>query len=134
MGSSAEDVASYLSTEGFGTLGAASGWGIYIGKEPTKPNTTITVYDTGGTMGNPESLYDPTIQVRVRSHSYEDAYEKAEDIRDDLVVDSTARIIGGWLYTGFWLISDIAKIATDENEREVLTVNFRLMREPYSSS
>lgn len=134
MPSSAEDVAGYLAAQGIGALGAATGWGIFIALEPPSPDTVITVYDTGGMMGNPDSLYDPTIQVRARGHSYADVYTKLAAVRDLLVVDRTARVIGDWLYTGFWLISDIVKIATDENNREVMTVNFRLMREPTSTA
>lgn len=134
MPSSAEDVAAYLEDQGIGTVGASSGWGIYMGLAPSKPDTVISVHDTGGTMGNPDQLYDPTIQIRVRSHSYADAYSKAEAIRDDLAVDNTARIIGDWLYTGFWVVSDIEKIETDENNREVLMMNLRVMREPYSTA
>ena len=133
MPSSAEDVAEYLEDQGIGTRGAASGWAIFIGKEPSSPNNTITVYDTGGAMGNPDQLYDPTIQIRIRGHDYSGTYAKAVEIRDDLVVN-TDRVVGDWHYAGFFLISDIAKIDTDENNRDVFTINFRLMREPNSTA
>lgn len=135
MASSAEDVAGYLADEGLGTLGGASSWGIYVGLEPPSPDQVLTVYDTGGAMGNPDGqMYDPTIQVRGRSHDYDTAYSKLEEVRDLLIVDKTARVIDGWLYTGFWLTADITKIDVDENNRSVLVVNFRLMREPYSTA
>jgi len=132
---SSEDVANYLNSQSIGSLGASSGWGIFVGWEPPAPDTTITIYDTGGTVGNPDaSMYDPTIQVRVRGHSYANAIAKAEEIRDDLAIEKTARIIGDWLYTGFWVTADVVKIDTDEKNRHVFTVNFRLMRELYTTA
>jgi hypothetical protein len=104
---------------------------IFIGKEPPNPETVITIYDTGGAMGNPDaSMFDPVIQIRVRAHSYADAMEKSEQVRDELVLNRS-RIIGDFLYTGFWLISDVAGIGRDDNDRELFTTNYRLMREPY---
>lgn len=106
-----------------------SGWTVYEGNEAPSPDNAVTVYDTGGGQANADGpLYDPTIQVRVRSLSYATGYTKALAIRDLLMI-RTARIIGSWHYTGFWLISDVAKIGRDDIDRELFTVNFRLMRE-----
>ena len=132
--SSAQDIAEHLDDNGIGTLAGQSGWGIFVGKEPVSPDTCITVYDTGGTMGNPDGeMYDPTIQVRVRTHVYPDGYSKAAQIRDLLILP-TSFYSDNWLYTGVWLVSDVAKIGTDDNGRELFTVNFRLMRQPILST
>lgn len=128
MLSPAEHVAGHLASLALGALADQGEWGIFVGTEPTRPDSSITIYDTGGTQVV-VPLEDPTIQVRIRSHSYTDAYAKAHAIRNALLVP-TARILDGWLYTGFWLISDIAKIGRDDNNRELLTINFRLMRQP----
>lgn len=107
----------------------AEGWTVYTGNEAPSPDDAITVYDTGGGQANADRpLYDPTIQVRVRSREYADGYTKALAIRDLLMI-RTARDIGIWHYTGFWLVSDVAKIGRDDSDRELFTVNFRLMRE-----
>ena len=42
-----------LVTAGVGTFGASSGWGIYIGQEPTDPKTVVTLFSTGGRASNP---------------------------------------------------------------------------------
>ena len=134
MGSVAVDIAAHLENESLGVVGSESQWGIYIGKEPPAPNDCITVYDTGGAEGNPDGpIYRPTIQVRVRSHDYSNGYNKAEAIRDALILP-TAFVLNDRLFVGAWLISDVAKIGTDENDRELFTVNFRLMLEPYTTA
>lgn len=128
MTSPADDVAALITTNNLHT-----GWGLFVGEEGATPDNAITVYDTpGGTMGNPDGqMYDPNIQVRIRSHSYASAYAKGAAIRDLLVLP-TSRTVGQWFYTGFWLISDLAKIGKDANNRHLFTVNLRLMREPAS--
>ncbi len=130
MSSTAYHISQYLTAQALGAYASQEPWGIFVGGEPNKPDDCITIYDTGGTHANADAqLWDPTFQVRVRSQRYMDAYTKAEAIRDLLLV-RTAREIEGWHYTGFWLISDIAKIGRDGNDRELLTVNFRSMRQP----
>lgn len=133
MASSA-DIAQLLEDEGHGTQAATTGWGIYIGKEPPAPATAITIYDTGGQIGNQDAQhYEPAVQIRVRGPSYAAAILKAEQIRDELILRREV-IIGDWHYTGFWLTSDVAKIGTDEDDREIFTFNLRLMREPYTTA
>lgn len=124
------EIAGYLEGEGVGTLGGTAPWSIYVGTEPTKPDSVVTIYDTGGTPGNPDGPhYDQTFQVRVRTHDYLAGYRKAAQIRGILILP-TARTIGDWHYTGIWLTTDIMKIGQDDNNRTLFTVNFRLMREP----
>ena len=132
--SAAKAIADRLAAQGYGTLAGQSGWGIFIGGEPSKPDTCITLYDTGGTSPNQEAeLYDPLLQIRVRAHDYGDGYNKAASIRDYLF-QLTGATIGNWYYTGFWLVNDIQPIKKDENNRWVFTVNFRLMKQPVNSA
>lgn len=130
----ASDIAGYLADSGIGTLGGNEDWSVYYGEQPAKPDNVVTVYQTGGAMGNPDArMYDPTIMVRVRARGHDDGNDKAEAVRDLLILP-TARVIGDWLYTGFWLVSDVAKVGKDDNNRTEFTVNFRLMREPYTTA
>lgn len=125
MSSTAFHIATYIAAQGLGTLSTD----IFVGGEPKLPDTCITAYDTGGTHANADAgLWDTTFQIRVRSHSYLEGYALTEQIRD-LLLNPTSRIIEDWYYTGFWLISDIAKIGRDESDRELFTVNFRCMRQ-----
>lgn len=110
-------------------LNSNDGWQCFVGTRPPEPNNAVTVYDTGGTQANADGpLYDSTIQVSVRAVEYFPGYSLAMAIRDALMIP-TAREIDGWHYTGFWLISDVAKIGRDDNNRELFTVNFRTMRQ-----
>lgn len=130
MSSAADDIADFLEDDGVGTVAGAGQWGIYVGKEPVKPDDCITVYDTGGNPDNADGpFYQPTVQIRVRSTSYALGYAKASEARDKMIIPKSRQGVE-WEYTGFWLISDVAKIGTDDSDRELFTVNLRLMREP----
>ena len=66
----AEDFSGILVTAGVGTIGATSGWRIGVAVEPDGsgiPDTTITLFDTGGFSPNPKWIIDePSVQIRVR--------------------------------------------------------------------
>lgn len=126
--SAAYNVAQYLESEGLGTLATD----LFYGTEPADATAalTVTVYDTGGAATESfEGYQDPTIQIRCRALGYQTGYAKLEAIRDALV-SVYGFNYGDWHYTGFWLISDIAKIGRDDRNRELFTLNLRLMREP----
>lgn len=126
--SAASDVVSYLASIGVFTAGVDA----FVGTEPDLPTAslTTTIYDTGGAPTEHWYLYeDPTIQVRVRASSYEVGHAKAEQIRVTLTGIRTL-VYDGYHYTGFWIISDIAKIGRDDRDREIFTFNLRIMREP----
>lgn len=127
MTSPARDIADHLALEGFGTLGGS----IFVSEEPTGPNECITIYDTGGAI--PLSvdirLYEPTIQVRVRSISYAAGYALQEEIRESIVQPLTL-IINDSHYSGLFQQSDIISLGRDQNSRYILTANYRLQRQP----
>jgi len=135
MRSPAHDTALYLAAQGVGTFGGASAWSINVSREPNKPDRSVTVYDTGGAEADPETvLYTPSIQVRVRAEStgYVDAYNKQEEIRDILIQlqNITYGASSDTRYLGFWLEGDIQSIGRDENDRHILTANYRIERQP----
>lgn len=126
--SCARDICLFIQSEGFATLGTD----MFLGNEPEAQNDalTLTVYDTGGEQGESYVGYqNPTIQIRCRAVVYTTGYAKLVQIRDRLL-QTYGFDYSGWHYTGFWLISDIAKIGSDDQNREIFTINFRLMREP----
>ena len=75
-------IADILATESLGVFGAASGWGIYVSKSPANPDTTITVYDTGGFQSDllmdGDRLNFPTIMMHVRANDYQTVWSKAK--------------------------------------------------------
>lgn len=103
---------------------------IFLSSEPDKPDTVITLYDTGGEPPNPKWLLDfPSIQIRSRAKSYATAYANiinARDIllgKDKLTVNSTK-------YIGFVASGDIMMMPRDDEDRNILVVNFNITREP----
>lgn len=125
--SAAHDVSLYVASLGLGT--------VYVGAEPANHAATLltTIYDTGGTpTENWAGYQDLTLQVRATASSYVAGYDRCADIRDALIAPTNADF-GDWRYTGFWLISDVAHIGRDDRNRNIFTVNFRLMREPLGS-
>lgn len=108
---------------------SSEAWRGFVGTEPTDPDNCVTVYDTGGAQATADvPLYDPTIQIRVRARNYGAGYSKALELRDALT-GPTGFLLDGWHYAGFWIVSDVAKIGRDDNNRELFTVNFRAMRQ-----
>lgn len=125
MTSPAVDMAEYLVAQGVGVLGAATGWSINAGTEPMKPDTCLTVYDTGGLGFDIDSdIEQPGIQVRARGNDYRATYAKLATVVSEL---ATPTRIGK--YVGAWLNGNIESLGKNENDHFVLVVNFYLMRE-----
>lgn len=131
MRSTADDLAGYLDANSVGTLAAATGWSISFGMEPASPETAITLYDTGGLEPDTDQLdvLRPSIQVRVRGSDYRAAYAKQVAIRD-LLHAMPETVIEGTLYLAVTASSDILSIGRDDNDRFILTANYRVMRSP----
>jgi len=101
---------------------------VFANEEPASPNDCVTVYDTGGS--DPmvvDDVYSPTIQIRVRNLDSQAAYAKQYQIRDILVAAKN-QIINSVDYVAMWQQGDIISIGRDENNRYILTSNYRLMR------
>lgn len=130
MSSTAYEVALFLASQGVGTLGGDTGWCIGVGREPITPETAVTVYDTGGEDPDTDEqdLLRPTFQVRVRSSSYLNAYDKQEEIRD-LLLPPSRFVMGSSLYVGVWMSSDVLSIGQDDNDRHLLVANYRAIKE-----
>lgn len=107
---------------------AGAGITAYVGTEPPEPDTCVTLYDTGGDGELAYRGYEnPTVQVRVRSFDYAAGYALAVQIRDMLVTERRI-VTAEYVYSGFWLVSDVAKIGRDDKNRELFTFNLRIHR------
>lgn len=123
MNSAAKDIKDHLMALAVISAG-------FIGEEPASPNDAVTIYDTGG--GDPFAdieLYDTSIQVRVRDTRYDEAYAKHDEIRRALIVPTSFEI-NGTKYIGVWNVGDIISLGKDQNQRSVLTTNYRIERQP----
>ena len=127
MNSPAVDIAGILATAGVGTISTD----LFVSEQPKTPDECVTVFDTGGFP--PESNYvyrKPTVNVRVRGKrgGYRNAYAVAKSIVDALHdktnedIDSANRIIA------IWCMGDIIALGKDDDERPLLSVNFRIHR------
>lgn len=128
MNSPAVDIATILVLSS-SAASLTEGVDLFISKEPTTPNATVTIFDTGGfePASSTERNDFPTIQVRVRSTTYVLAYEKMELIKS-VLHKFTSQNIGGTVYQGIWASSDIISLGYDGNDRPTLTLNFRIHR------
>ncbi len=136
MKSTSEDMKGVLVSASVGTFAATSGWAIFIGQEPTSPDTVVTLFDAGGSSPNPKNLLDnPNIQVRIRGavNGYQAAYTKALAVRDALL-GLTKRTINNTVYVGVYQMGDIMFIGFDDNSRPLFVTNWRIYREPSSGT
>lgn len=130
MNAPSVDIKDILVSDGVGSFAATSGWAIYISKEPTSPDTCITLYDTGGI----EPFYggyaeNPTVQVRVRGapDGYQTAYNKIQAIKR-LLLDGKGFSVNGVGYD-IWLMGDVVFVEYDSSSRPIFTLNLRITRE-----
>ena len=128
------DLADLLATAGIGTQAATTGWGIYVSKEPTSPDTVITLFDEGSFTANPNPKFlldNLAVEVRVRGaiFGYSAAYAKIQEVKDELL-GKAAITVNGSSYKGFWMLGDISLVNYDEANRPILTSRFIVAREP----
>lgn len=124
MNSAAHDIVDHLTA-----LLVVDAGSVFVGEEPAEPNDCVTIYDTGG--GDPFAdieLYDTSIQIRVRDKKYTDAYAKQNQIREALIIPTTFEI-NGTRYIGVWNQGDIISLGKDQNNRAILTSNYRIERQ-----
>lgn len=132
MRSPAHDTALVLSSlSGFGAFGGSASWSTYVGREPLAskgPVNVVTVYDTGGPQGILKDLRNLSIQVRVRSSSYNAGWQKANEAYEALVNDLQFATEDAIILT--WVaISDVTFIGRDDGDRPLFTVNFNMLRD-----
>ena len=77
MNAPAEDIKDMLEAES--SLGLTFQTDLFIGREPSKPDNSVTIFDTSGyppmlTLGNDSQYYYPSVQIRVRNRDYQDGY------------------------------------------------------------
>lgn len=121
-----------LVTAGVGIFAASSGWGIYIGQEPTLPTTVITLFNTGGRASNPLWLLDfPSLNARVRGApgGYVAAQQKAKDVKDALL-GLPSQDLNGDRWVSVTMIGDINELGFNENNQPQFSLNFALIIEP----
>lgn len=130
------DISDILSTNGVGTLGANTGWGIFVSREPDSPDTAITIFDSGNSLEpNAKWLLEyPSFQVRVRGseNNYLSATAKIQEIKD-VLLGLPPQTRNGTNYRGVWQQTEIIPLGYDDQNRPLLVQNYRTVREPTST-
>ena len=119
------DMASALSSV------ATLGTDLFIGTMPDTPDQCTTLYDTGSWRESEYGigLYHPNMQAIIRSapNRYLAGYSLAESVRDTLLA-VTPTTINSTFYGGCWCSSDILTLGQDERQRNLWSINFRVLR------
>lgn len=127
-----EGIRDLLVTAGVGVFGAQSGWGIFIGPEPTAPDTVVTIRETGGLGPMAKWLVDfPAIQTMIRGApgGYQAAKLKAQQVMDELH-SIPSLDLNGDRWNSIIATTRPAYLGLDEVNRPKFSVNFKLILEP----
>lgn len=105
---------------------------LFIGKEPTKPDNTVTVFDKPGgapqlTMNREEAYYYQAVQVRVRNIDYNTGWTLANDILVSLH-GRAGELWNGTVYTVIYCSQGPFVLDWDENHRVRFVVSLNLQR------
>lgn len=104
---------------------------LFVGREPSSPANCVTIFDTPS--GIPSRTYEgliyyyPSVQIRVRNTSYEDAFELAIDIMDYLHTIHN-QVWNGMRYTVIYCTGDPSLLDWDENNRARVITNFEIQK------
>lgn len=130
------------------TLSLVAGTNLWIGREPDKPNNTVTLFDTpdrgpmlfnkkkeDGEPGEADAgqyLY-AGVQARIRNTDYDKAMNLANDIVK--VLHNTGnKVVGGTLVTLIEAIDNPFLLDYDDNNRARVVVNFAVQQTPQPST
>ena len=113
------------------SLGLTFAVNLFIGNEPPKPNNCVTIFDTMGAAPDTTldrlSLYNPSIQIRVRNSSYEAGSALIESISQTLHARAQVQQ-GGTLYSAILVSGGPAMLHWDDNKRVIFIINFNIQR------
>lgn len=125
------DVVTFLSDNGFGTLGTDLIGGAWL----NKVDAQTLVLDGVGTPSILKSSYEqPSVQILVRGEKLGAAhlvYATAKAISDFLLMQTECVTINATVYKGFEQGSNIAALGKDENERHIYSMNFFTYRRAF---
>lgn len=137
-----EDIKDRLVSGGFGVFADTTGnvFGIFISNEPEQPDTSITLYDTGGPppgffIDKKKPVFTDTFQVRVRSLTYLASSKKLIDINNFLAQIISFKVTGvdsGELdvrYLGITQTTHPLPLEKDNQDRHIWVASFQAFRQ-----
>lgn len=130
MNEASIDIKDMLEAAGLGLIFKKN---LFRAKEPTSPDEVVTIYDTAS--GTPERTlgtsslwyYRSAVQIRVRANKYSDALALAWNILESLHNRANTEW-GGTLYAVIQAQGEPTPMAWDENNRQIVIINFNLQR------
>lgn len=132
-----DDLSDYLSSAG----GYTPGTNLFIGTAPPKPDTAVTIYETGG-LGTVHAfngsagqavVEQPRVQVVSRAASYPTARANAQDAF--LLLDGLpTRSINGVSYHWAEALQSPFLMGRDEDDRVLIAFNVQIFKEMSTTS
>ena len=126
-----EDVKDMLAAES--SLALTFKKDLFIGMEPSKPDNTVTIFDTPSFP--PDMMMDPTeryyrssCQIRIRNRDYETGMSLARNIFE-LLHARANEVWNGATYTVIKATGEPSWLDLDANNRSRFIINFNLQRE-----
>lgn len=113
-------------------FGLTFGTNLFVGREPAKPDETVTIFDAVGwppqlTFDKDEIYERPVVQIRVRSRSYLAGWNMIEKIMRRLH-GATQETWNGTLYSVIRCSRVPMLLDWDENSRVRIITSFELQR------
>lgn len=117
-----DDIATYLQSNGVGTLGI----NLFEGRLPSSPDAAVAVIETGGTQPNAYiPTKSPSFQVLIRATELDLGETVRQTIRSLLHNQyNTQFVLGGIYFYYCRLITEGGHIGVDSNGRDLFSLNF----------
>ena len=131
MNATSEDIKDMLEAES--SLGLVFPTNLFIGREPTKPDDCVTIFDTPGgppmiALSKADSdYYYPSVQIRVRNNDYTVGWDLINAIKV-LLHGSGPEVWNGTTYTAIMCAQEPFPLGWDEHSRVWFVANFNIQR------
>jgi len=114
------------------TLGLIFGTNLFVGYEPNKPDSCVTIYDTPGfpcglAMDGDTGYEYPAVQISIRSSDYVEGFNMAQSIKEFLH-GTNHTIRNNAQYQVMNCMCAPFMLNRDENRRVRFVVNFDIQR------
>jgi hypothetical protein len=135
MEASSYDIKDMLEAESI--LALTYGADLFIGKEPSKPDNVVTIFDTPSFppyLGLDTIGYEyPSIQIRVRNRKYKEGMDLIEEIKN-LLHGQAQVTCNSTLYSVIYCTSGPTHLEWDDNGNAVFVCSFELQRRESNES
>lgn len=128
MTTPAQDIKVLLESDS--SLALSFGEDLFVGEMPENPNLCVSLFDTGGIPVVVGPFYTCFVHILVRGvvGGYVEAYTLAEEISSVIHEYYGTPLGSSFYYTGVWASSVPFFIGTDEANRPLFSLNFKVQR------